>query len=448
MGAGIAFALDGRPAEIVLRWVQRGHAPLRRPLEARIAKPPEVPLSDWASWSAAVSTRQPMELVPPLRVIRKSAPDFLSTEPSLEATWLWLQGHPGAVAVAAIQASPFSLVVILRHGQSGTRRVQVLAVPLPAPPVEGEELFDRLGAVITDPATAASTHGMAAQWAGEGLVEPVLRFLGERPTALLWCPSRLLRAIAPSAIWGDIPVAMTAGLPLHDLSTAPPRPRSTLVILADPASGDAALGPAGLESFQRLVEKARARGRATGVGSVGVRHGPELIGGISQAPASVEALLARIPDHDVLVAIAHGQADSPETAALLLVGRHGSVEPLDVAMLQQHSDRFTGLTIILLSCESGRVFDSFHDPGGVAGALVAAGARAVVAPLWPVRLDVAEDLAQAVLDGLAEGLPPWQALAAARPERTGGPALGPAPSLGSQRAATSLQCAAFVTWVG
>jgi len=79
VGAGIAFALDGRPAESVLRWVQRGHAPLRRPLEARIAKPPEVPLSDWASWSAAVSTRQPMELVPPLRVIRKSAPDFLST---------------------------------------------------------------------------------------------------------------------------------------------------------------------------------------------------------------------------------------------------------------------------------------------------------------------------------------------------------------------------------
>jgi len=162
----------------------------------------------------------------------------------------------------------------------------------------------------------------------------------------------------------------------------------------------------------------------------------------------VESLLSRVRDHDVLVAIAHGQSSSPETAALLFVGRDGSVDPLDVEMLQQHGDRFTGLTIILLSCESGRVFDSFHDPGGVAGALIAAGARAVVAPMWPVRLDVAEAIAQAVLDGLAVGLAPWQALASTQPARTGGPALGPGPSLGSQRLAETLQRAAFVTWVG
>ena len=100
--------------------------------------------------------------------------------------------------------------------------------------------------------------------------------------------------------------------------------------------------------------------------------------------------------------------------------------------------------------------ESLSEPGGLAGTLLAAGARCVLAPLWPVHLDVATDVAAQALEGLAEGVEPWQALSVAisRSEQPG-PLLGRPPSLAQQREAKenkvvtdSLQRMAFATWVG
>ena len=55
---------------------------------------------------------------------------------------------------------------------------------------------------------------------------------------------------------------------------------------------------------------------------------------------------------------------------------------------------FAGSTIMLLTCSAGQVTADLADPGGLAGTLLTAGARCVVAPLWPVRLDVATDVAE------------------------------------------------------
>lgn len=86
--------------------------------------------------------------------------------------------------------------------------------------------------------------------------------------------------------------------------------------------------------------------------------------------------------------------------------------------------------------------------------LIAAGAKAVVAPLWPVRLDVARGVAEAVLHGLADGREPFEVLAAMRATAASSPTssssvtLGPAAPLSKQAGLADLQRLAFVTWVG
>jgi len=448
VGTDIVFALDGEAAGTVVRWLVRGQAPLRRPLDSRLSKPAEVPHEAWLEWIAAVESRNPMELVRPLRRVRESAPRFLGSDPSLEATWRWLASRPGSVALSVVHASPVSVAAILRVTTDGRRRTQILGLPLGPPPVDGATLGERLRLAVEEPATAEMTHQGVAEWARAGIAAPTLRFLGEPPTTILWCPARMLRGIAPSSIFPGLPVATTAGLPLPDLTQVAARPRSTLVLLADPDRDPHALGEAGLQAFEHLLAKAQSRGVSTGVASVGDRFGAPLVRGAVNAPASPRAVLARVPEHDLVVAIAHGSAESPESAALLLVDETGATVELDVSALQEHAGRLTGLNVLLLSCEGGRIFDAFHEPGGVAGALISAGARTVVAPLWPVRLDIAEQVAGAILDGMADGAAPWEVLAGLQVSGGDGPVLGPAPSLGVQRAAVQMQRAAFVTWVG
>jgi hypothetical protein len=121
-----------------------------------------------------------------------------------------------------------------------------------------------------------------------------------------------------------------------------------------------------------------------------------------------------------------------------------------VAMIGQAPDRFAGAKVLLLACEGGRVGASLVEPGGMAGALLSAGARYVVAPLWPIGLDVAVQVAEAVLQGLTASEEPWEALARLQVSMTGeAPHLGgPPPPLAERLAAQELQRLSFVTWVG
>jgi hypothetical protein len=153
----------------------------------------------------------------------------------------------------------------------------------------------------------------------------------------------------------------------------------------------------------------------------------------------------------MIVVLAHGQVDAIEDAALLCLDEGGDLDRLDVTMLARDPDRFAGATVLLLSCETGRVSDSLAEPGGVAGTLVSAGARHVIAPLWPVQLDVAVQVGKAVLRGTQRGAAPWEVLAGLRIDVAAddAPTLGgPPPPLATRREERRWQGLAFVTWVG
>jgi hypothetical protein len=171
---------------------------------------------------------------------------------------------------------------------------------------------------------------------------------------------------------------------------------------------------------------------------------------VRDTPASAQDVLIEAREHAVIVLVAHGQVETLEAAAVLCLDSTGRLDPLDVAALGRAPGHFAGATVLLLSCEGGRVGDSLTDTGGLAGTLVSAGARCVVAPLWPVRLDSAVQIGAAILRGLAQGAEPWETLVALQVDGAqDSPRLGgPPPSLSERQAARDLQHLAFVTWVG
>lgn len=447
---GLAFVMEGKRAELVLQWLTRAFAPLRRPVQALLQRPHTTGIGLWAEWQSALASRSPLHVVDTLKQIRLDVPNFLADDQDLSATWEWLRAHPGAIAITVIMGTPLTMVVVLNVDSANRPRTRVLGVPCDAPPVDAAALRSSLTSLAKPDSPAANTYDIMGAWANDRIVRPVLRALGQPPTAVLWCPGQGLRYLAPRSLWGAIPVAMSAAPVLPDLSEGPPRGRSTLVVLADPNTEPLSLGHAATEAARRLVTASRARGEVSALVSVGKQSGGDVYGvSTLSGPASPQNLLRRARDHDVFVIIAHGEAPSPEAAALLLVNEDGEVERLDLTALATHTGAFTGATVVLLSCESGRVGDAFHSPGGVAGALIAAGAKAVVAPLWPVRLDVAAEVAEAVILGLDAGVEPFEALAALRVSgRGGGPTLGPAPTLARQDQAADLQRLGFICWVG
>jgi hypothetical protein len=457
---GLAFVLDGERAELVLRWVLRSQGVVRRPLVARLRRPEGVPMSAWMDWLAALDGGEPEALVGPLSELRAAAPTFLRTDPDLSPTWRWLEARPGAVAVTVLFAEPIPLAVLLSVGAGGKRRVQVLGLPVPIPSEAARGLPRVTREALQYGERVWSAHREATAWARAHIIQPIERFLGGPPALVLWCPTDLLRSVSPRALWDGLPVASTASLVLPDLGFAPARPRATLVVLADPGDGsNGDLGEHGRAAEAAVVREASARGAVFRLGSVGARSGRALWGdsaGVLPCPASATEVLEHARDHDLIVLIAHGEAATPETAAILCLDASGAVDRLDVGALGRSPGRFTGATVLLLSCESGSIGEALHEPGGIAGALVSAGARAVVAPLWPVRLDLAQRVAVRVMEGLRQGMDPWETLAVLEVEaEPGGPAVGPSPPCAEQRGqqrqdrfSASLQRLAFVTWVG
>ena len=459
--ADLAFIMEGERAETVLRWTTRSQAPLRRPLRARIQRPPGVPIPVWMEWQDALRRGDPVDLVEPLARVREMAPGFLSETPDLSATWSWLAAHPEAMGISVTLAQPVTIALVLQCDASGHRRIRVIGLETSAPPSDLEDLTTHLCRTDGGAGEAGMHHDAAASWVRSSLVDPILDYLGERPSIVLWSPGPGLRLLSPRSIWGEVPVVSTLSLDLPILTSAPARPRSTLVVLADPKEGEPPpgerrkrdpLGEHGSAALEALTAASARRGPVRRMASVGKRHGRDLLGSsldVCAGPASARHLTSEAAEHDLLVVIAHGEVPRPEQAALICVNEAGEEDRLDLGAIARAPERFTGALVILISCDAGRVGDSLTEPGGLAGALIAAGARAVVAPLWPVRLDVAAAVIKGVLEAIATGKEPWEALAGSGAHiRGGGPILGPAPSLSHQKAADAFQRLAFVTWVG
>ena len=452
----LAFVLQGESAQLVERWIVRGQQPVRRPLRARLSRPAAVSAAGWDAWRTAVDSGDQRRMADALDHVREHAPDFLVEGQANEMTWRWLEARPGSIAVAIVLAEPASLAMLMQADEAGVQRTWVLGLDLPPPPIPLDALTGLMRGSVPGADANAALDALAV-WMRRGVVEPIERFLGAPPKAVLWSPGPGLRLIAPGAIWRNVPVATTTSLALPDLTFAPGRRPSTLVVLADPGpKADQErldLRGRGVAVVKTLTDAASTRGPVRLLGSEGERFGRGLLGDnllVRDTPASAHDVLAEAGEHEIVVLIAHGRVESLEDAALLCVDAAGEIDILDVALLAQSPDRLAGATVLLLSCDGGRVGDSLADPGGVAGTLVSAGARCVVAPLWPVRLDVAAQVGEAVLRGLAGGEEPWDVLAGLHVQgRKESPLLGgPPPSLSDRRAEQSLQRLAFVVWVG
>ena len=107
----------------------------------------------------------------------------------------------------------------------------------------------------------------------------------------------------------------------------------------------------------------------------------------------------------MVVLLAHGtfNEENPEQSFFQLVDVQGKSAMLTAEMLANSPDLLRGSTLVLLSCEAGAAGGLSAAPEGLAGVLLAVGARAVVAPTRVVMSDAAfrvgEQLCRAALKG-------------------------------------------------
>ncbi|HEX8821636.1 MAG TPA: hypothetical protein VF794_17050 [Archangium sp.] len=438
---GLAPVLSGQEAELVLRWMVRAAGAAQRRLAGRTARPEGVPHGLWVEWLTASGSGDTRLLGRSLDSLRQHAPLFLRGEPDLEGTWSWLRTRPGSVALAVVEGSRGSLAALLRHGPR--REVLITRLAASKPPHDEASVTGGLSA-----RGPGEEYRALLEWARRELLSPLSSLLPPTPSHLLWVPTGVLRLLAPADLWPSVPVTCAVRL---DLETRPvlPRPRCTLLAVADPGPGSFQPLPGSVELVASLASSVQETGPVRVRMSRGARWGRALdipCVELVEGPVSPDELLRELADVDVALLLCHGEVAGPQQARLLLVDGSGALVPLSMQRLADDPRRVAGATFVLLSCETGRVGHWLHRAAGLAGALLAGGAGSVIAPLWPVLLDPAWAVGRAVLGALARQEDPSKALQRLTAPESG-PALGgPARVRREQETAWSLR--AFVRWVG
>lgn len=441
-------AINTEASKLVIHWLLRAQASARRPTLARIQRPETATVPWWSSWQAALDQRDPREIARLLEQLHGQEPHYLTGEPTLDETWTWLQTETEAVAIAVVLDGGHAICGVLDLDGRGTRRARVLVMPSNAPPGDEAQLIAHVkDAVLGDP-TALGVHELIVKWVRESIVLPMLDYLGRPPKTVLWCPGPVLRLATPASVWAGVPIACVHSLALPRYARPKERPRSTLVVAAMKRGEHMAKS---LEAnAASMLNHAKRNGSARALVSAAASFGAGLqsLKPIRNTPASPEDVLAEAPNHDIVVVLAHGGAGTQEMAALECVDAEGRGVLLTGRDLAAHHDAFANATVVLLACSAGRIGGELHTPDGVAGALLAAGARAVIAPLWTVTVNVAIYTAQKLLDGFAKGLRPWQVLAnlPAHVFEPGPTLDGPSPA--DKRAGRVVQLQSFVVWLG
>lgn len=434
-------ALSSGDSREVIRWLIRSDVPYRRLLEAMLRPPVGLPQSDAARLRAALAARSQADVSGAIREIRNSFPDWLLIDPSLDDTLVWLRRVPGSVAIAVWPGSGGILVALI-DGDSGTSNVLLLRCPVP--PLEEARVHEAL----RDGGQRAPMLAGLTGWARRHVAEPVRRFLGAGPKRILWVPHGALRSIPPRRLFPGIPVAVSASLALRPGAAVRARAHAPVVIAADPGSGTGALGAEALRGAGILRD---ALGGARLVVGRGREYGPTVAPGAADTGPTVRQVLRELDHADFAAIIAHGRVGFADDAYVDLLSPTGESERLDARRLAEDPGAITGLTVLLLSCETGRVGDEPGRPGAIAGTLLVAGAEQVIAPLWPVSLRSALDVGERVCRAYREGSEIASVLAV--DPVSGGPTSDePSPALGrptaAQREASEWDLDAFVTWVG
>jgi hypothetical protein len=435
------FVLSGERAQFVLRWMVRAAGAAQRRLAGRTARPEGVPHVTWVEWLEAVRTGEVRPLGRVLDSLRQHAPTFLRGEPDLSGTWSWLRSHPGSVAVAVLQSSQGLLAAILTHDEQ--RRVLIVGLDVGAPPCDEATVAGSLSA--QGPSRA---YESLLEWARQGIIAPLKGLLPRSPSQLLWVPGGVLRMLAPVDLWPSVPVTCAVRLDLETRSSSP-RPRRTLLAVADPGPGTPLSLPGSIEMGALLARRAQELGELRVRMSRGATWGralpvpcPELVEGAT----SPDEILSELAEADLALLLCHGEVKGPREARLLLVDGSGALVPLDMARIAEDPRRVAGTTVVLLSCSAGRIGDWIHQAAGLAGAFLAGGARNVIAPLWPVFLGPALRVGDAVLKARQHGVALPLVLHSLHAPETGRPPGGSPQAQLGQEEAWSLR--AFVHWVG
>jgi hypothetical protein len=441
VGEGLSFVLSGERAEFVLRWVVRAAGAAQRRLAGRTARPAGASHATWVEWLAAIRSGDGKTIERVLDGLRRDAPTFLRGEPDLEGTWNWLRSRPGAAAVAVMEGTQGWLAAILTH--DGQNRILVSRLEVGTPPCDEATVARSLTAD-----GPSEEYRSLLEWARRHIVGPLEGLLPRNLSQLLWVPTGDLRVLAPADLWPSAPATCAVRLDLETRSP-PARPRRTLLAVADPGPGTPLSIPSSIEMGALLARMAQelgplrvrmSRGAACGQ-SLGIPC-PDLVEG----PASPEDILRELAEVDLAMLLCHGEVEGPRQARLLLVDGTGTLVPLGMERLAEDPRRVAGTTVVLLSCQTGRVGDWIHQAAGLAGALLAGGARSVIAPLWPVLLDPALAVGNAVLRTLASQEDMSVALQQLQAPESG-PALGRrSRAQREQEQAWSLR--AFVHWAG
>ncbi|MCK8498034.1 CHAT domain-containing protein [Myxococcus fulvus] len=434
---GFQYVLAGDSAERVLRWLARASGAAQRALAGRTSRPTHVPPEDWVEWLEAVRNGASGDVARALEKLRFAEPSFLQGEPDLSGTWSWLRSRPGSAAVALVGSNQELMAAVLEHAEQP--RVLVAAIRADSLPVGEDAVAQGLSAD-----DSGQPYRELLTWTRTNLLPPLQRLLPSSPSHLLWMPAGPLRLLAPADLWPTIPVTLATRLDL-EVRSYPERPRCTLLAVADPGPGRRGELKSAVKVGAQLTQLIASAGATRALLSQGSKFGTALrlsCPGLVDRPASAGDVLRELAEADVVMFLCHGGVAGPRNATLQLLDERGSDSELVLEQVGAEPRRIAGATVVLLSCETGRVGDWLHRAAGLAGAFLASGARQIIAPLWEVRLGAALQVGRAVLDALGRGADPSLAIHALRVQdaQAGGA------SSGYSGRAWSLK--AFVHWVG
>lgn len=392
---GCEYVLSGEAAGRVLPWLLRAAGCAQRRLAARMRCPEAVPHPVWMQWLTALQRGDAGAIARAHEQIRLHAPDFLGGEPDLRGLAAWASDRSGASAVVLLpwRAALFAAILDWPAGL----RIRIARLSASPPPCDEAELARNI-----DPAAPGERYTDVWRWAMAHVVAPLRRLVPDDLKHLLWFPAGPLRMLSPGHLWPGVAVSLAADPCLHTWPTAL-RTRVALIV-AEPAARGAAIPDverltAALASCAGRIGPTRVR---ISRGALwGHRLGVE-IPGLVDGPADASGLLCEIMDSEVVLMMCHGMADGPEDAEIQLVAGDGSPERLTIQQMAADPRRVVGQTFVLLACETGRTGTWLHQAGGLAGALLACGARRVLAPLWPVFVDTAVEVGAAALSAIAE----------------------------------------------
>lgn len=426
--------LGAASSQRIIRWWLRADSAWRRRQRAMLELPPGLTADRALRWRAILGAGEPTKVVDALKEIHQDVPGWLTEEPDLDGTRRWLRQHDG-LAIGAWPGEHGFLIAVV-----GKRPERDRVLLLRAPMLPGDEMS--LADALRDARRRDEVLNGVVQWATETLSQRLFQFVGAPPKRLLWSPQGVLRLVPPSRLFGAVPTSVSASLAIAPPSTSRARSSRAVVIIANPRERDL-----GQDVIDKGAALATEMADARLVAAHGALWGPVAHPDAVDVPADARHVLEELDHAGVAVVIAHGHMSGPRDAWLHLLSKDGTEERLDVARLAENPAVVAGLRLILLSCETGRTGDQPHMPGGIAGTLLAAGAREVIAPLWPVTVPSALRLAHGLVQGLREGEPLTSVLARfSRQPGVPGPQLGRVSK--EQRAAGAWDHAAFVSWVG